>query len=110
MQRDYERRSQPRVQPAETIWVDYPDLKPRVRDMSLAGAYIEDARPLLRGHVCSIRLTLSQQQSVNAKAIVRRTDPGVGMAVEFVEISAEDRRRLQRFLGQAGQASSLPSF
>lgn len=99
MARDYERRAQPRIQPPESVLVDYPALRPRLRDISLSGAYIEDPRPLSRGRVHQIRIWIDADTPVNVKAMVRHSEEGKGMGIEFLELSDSDRNRLRHFLG-----------
>lgn len=96
---DTERRAQTRTRPSEIIYVDYPDLRPRIRHLNLWGACILDPRPLLAGHIYRLRFWLDDKTRVAAKAMVRRCDVGAGMAVEFVEMSENDRSSLRRFLG-----------
>lgn len=107
---DHERRAQPRIQPAKPIHVDYPELRPRVRDISLAGAYIEDPRPLPRGRMLQLRIQLDERTAITARAMIRRSDPGVGMGVEFLVMSDEDSKRLHDFVGVSAQVERLQSF
>jgi hypothetical protein len=104
---DLERRSQSRFQPRKPLLVDFPDQQARVRNLNLWGAYIEDPRPLPGGHVYKLRLWVDQRNPVAAKAMVRRSDPGKGMAVEFVEMTDDDRERLQEFINLCDEAESL---
>lgn len=107
---DHERRTQPRIQPARPIYADYPDLRPRVRDISLAGAYIEDHRPLPRGRMLQLRLWLDERTPINVKAMVRRSDEGAGMGVEFLTMSSEDSNRLRHFVGVEAKVERLQSY
>lgn len=94
---DFERR-RPQRMAVPGIELDYPDLQPRIRDISPFGAYIEDGRPPASVGAClRLRVWLSETESINARVIVRRVDP-IGMAVEFTEMSAPDRARLEAFL------------
>jgi hypothetical protein len=45
-----------------------------------------------------IQLTLSENITVTARAMVRRVEEGKGMSVEFLEMSSADRGRLRDFL------------
>jgi len=92
-----ERRGDQRFQ-AKGVVVELPDLKANLRDVSAFGAYIEDPRPLPLGRLMRIRLKLTQQLAINTRAMVRRVDAGVGMGVEFMEMSREDRAKLRTFL------------
>ncbi|MFQ5723377.1 MAG: PilZ domain-containing protein [Terriglobia bacterium] len=107
---DHERRTHPRIQPERGIYVEYPDLRPRVRDISLTGAFIEDNRPLSRGRMLNMTFWLDEQTPVTARAMVRRAEEGVGMGVEFLSMSNEDRNRLRQFVGISAQVERLQSF
>lgn len=107
---EHERRALPRAHPEQPVYVDYPDMRPRVRDISLSGAYIEDPRPLPRGRMLNVRLWLDEHTSITARAMIRRTDDGAGMGVEFLTMSDEDRNRLRRYVGAAPKVERLQSF
>lgn len=107
---DHERRTQVRIHPERPIYADYPDLRPRVRDISLSGAYIEDHRPLPRGRMLHVRLWLDERTSITARAMIRRSDEGVGMGVEFLTMSDDDRNRLRQFVGVDAGVERLQSF
>lgn len=99
MPRDLERRAQARTCPPAAIYVDYPDLRPRIRDLNLWGAYVLDPRPLPTGHIYQMRFWLDEKTCVTARAMVRRCVEGSGIAVEFVEMCENDRNALRHFLG-----------
>lgn len=107
---DHERRAQPRVHPDRNIQVDYPDLRPRIRDISLSGAFIEDQRPLPRGRMLKVTIRLDDRTSVSVRAMVRRSEEGVGMGVEFLSMSDQDRNHLRQFIGAPAQVERLQSF
>lgn len=106
---DESRAHPPRIQPRQVVYVDYPDHLARIRDLNLYGAYIEDPRPFSVGHVYRVRLWLDEEVTVTAKAIVRRSEPGSGLAVEFIEMSEEDRAHLRDFLGASDRAEGQKS-
>lgn len=107
---DHERRAQPRIQPDRRVYVDYPDLRPRVRDISMSGAFVEDHRPLPPGRMLNMTLWLDEQTPVTARAMIRRAEEGVGMGVEFLSMSDADLNRLRRFVGTTAQVERLQSF
>ncbi|MFQ5816654.1 MAG: PilZ domain-containing protein [Terriglobia bacterium] len=107
---DYERRGQPRIKPAKAIFVEYPGYQAQIRDLSLGGAFIEDHRPIARGRVVQMRLLLDGGTPIVAKAIVRRVEPDIGMGVEFIEMTADDRNRLREFVGDTGKIERIQSF
>ena len=81
-----EHRYSPRVKPKETLLVDYPAYRPAVRDISLAGAFIEDQRPIPPGHVIRLRIQLSANESITANVMVRRVEEARFMSVFFLPI------------------------
>jgi len=107
---DHERRAQPRLRPERPIYVDYPEWRPRVRDISLAGAYIDDHRPLPRGRMLELHIWLDDKTSITAKAMIRRSDEGQGMGVEFLSMSDDDRNRLRQVVGATAQVERLQSY
>ncbi|MBI4461311.1 MAG: PilZ domain-containing protein [Acidobacteria bacterium] len=107
---EHERRVQPRIKPEKEILVEYPEFRPRVRNISISGAFIEDPRPLPRGRVLQVRLLLDGEQTIQAKAMVRRSEPDVGMGVEFIEMTPDDRNRLRKFVGVTAKIERLQSF
>jgi len=110
MPRDHERRTQARTRLEHPVYVDYPELRPRVRDISLAGAYIEDHRPLPRGRMLQLRIWLDDATSIAAKAMIRHSDEGQGMGVEFLSMSDDDRARLRQRVGAGAQVERLQSY
>lgn len=95
-----ERRAQARVQPPALLFADYPGLESVVRDLSPSGAFIEDERPLPVGRVFTLHLRGSPlSQALELRAIVRRVEPHVGMAVEFLSMSEEALKSLRVLTG-----------
>ena len=107
---DHERRAQPRLRPERPIYVDYPEWRPRVRDISLAGAYIDDHRPLPRGRMFELHIWLDDKTPITVKAMIRRSDEGQGMGVEFLSMSDDDRNRLRQVVGATAQVERLQSY
>ena len=100
---DHERREDLRKPPRKELWVEYPDYVPRVRDLSLSGAFIEDPRPLRPGRIIRLHITDRKAPPMEIKAMVRRVVPEQGMTVEFVEMSDEVRRRLRELVGETAR-------
>lgn len=94
-----DRRSNHRVIPPEAIVAEYPGLRSVIRDLSPTGAFIEDNRPFPVGHLIDLRLRgESLPEPLHIKAIVRRVEPQIGMAVEFVSLSKSARALLSNFI------------
>lgn len=100
---EHERREDLRKPPAKPLWVEYPEYTPRVRDLSLSGAFIEDSRPLRPGRIIRLHITDREGPPLEMKAMVRRVVPDEGMTVEFVEMSDETRRRLRGLVGDTAR-------
>jgi len=107
---EHERRGQPRITPKKPLFVAYPDYRPRIRDISLSGAFIEDSRPVPRGRVLTLHILTSEEPPIKAKAMVRRVEPEAGMGVEFIEMSTADRARLRDFIGVTAKIERLEAF
>lgn len=98
MRENYDRRWGPRV-PAHEAAVELLDFRPRVRDLSQAGAFIEDPRPLPAGRMVRLLLRLDpHSRAITVWGMVRRVEEGKGMGVEFVQIVPDDRAALRNFL------------
>lgn len=94
-----DRRSNLRIVPPMAVVAEYPGLRSVIRDLSPTGAFIEDDRPFPVGRVLDLRLRgESFPFPVDVKAVVRRVEPQIGMAVEFVALTADARSLLQRFI------------
>ncbi|MFQ5662710.1 MAG: PilZ domain-containing protein [Terriglobia bacterium] len=109
MERDYDRRAGLRLRGQETR-IEFFELQPRLRDLSMSGAYIEDPRPLRPGRMVRMRIWLGDDASITVRGMIRRVDEGAGMAMEFVEISEADRTRLRNFLRTVAQREQLQFF
>jgi len=96
---DLERRNDPRVQ-GETLTVEFLAPVPRVRDLSISGLFILDPRPLQRGQTVQLRITLGSGAPLIVTGMVRRVEPGVGMAIEFTQIDASARRRIKEYVAR----------
>lgn len=105
-----ERRSHLRIVPPQAIVAEYPGLRSVIRDLSPTGAFVEDERPFPVGHVIDVRLRgEGLPHPLSVKAVVRRVEPQIGMAVEFVALNHEDRVQLLRFIegSQTPQTDSV---
>lgn len=92
-----------RIVPPGSLQAEYPGMRSAVRDLSLAGAFIEDERPLPVGRIFKLRLsspTFGTEMELDA--VVRRVEPHMGMAVEFVALSRDAKKTLEDLVGQGG--------
>lgn len=86
--------------PKQEMRVEYPTIAPRVRNLSLTGAFIEDKRPLSKGRVLPVKLWVQPNEAITVNAMVRRVEDGEGMGVEFLGMSDADHTRLRRSVGE----------
>lgn len=91
---DREKRSAPRIPVRERISVLYPEFESTIRDLSLAGAFIEDKRPLRVGQTLRLRIP-GNRGPIDVLAMVRRVEPGTGMGVEFLEMNHSSHEHLR---------------
>lgn len=96
---EQQRRAHPRMIPSQSVFVDYPEYRPQVRDLSLSGAFIEDPRPMAPGRSVKVKLWLSYYEPVAIEAMVRRVEEGRGIGVEFLRMNKADYSRLRAFVG-----------
>jgi hypothetical protein len=66
-------------------------------DVSGNGCYIETILPLPKGTTLKVDFWMDTEKIVTT-AIVRTSDPGVGMGIEFIGLLEEKRNRLQQHL------------
>ncbi|MBV8478497.1 MAG: PilZ domain-containing protein, partial [Acidobacteria bacterium] len=83
-------------------------------DISGSGCYIETLTPFPIGTNIQVEFWMEQQR-INTTALVRTSDPAVGMGLEFVGLAPDVQERLQHFLdkrdpvGIAGPPHSSPA-
>lgn len=98
MKPDFNRRCVPRVSIPEAV-VELLDFRPRLRDLSDAGVFVEDPRPVKAGRMVRLLLRLDERsRAITVWGMVRRVEEGKGMGIEFMEMSAADRALLHNFL------------
>src|SRR5216684_5987390 len=104
----HSRRFTSRVETHERVWVDWrcdgrEDIS-RVRNMSLGGLFVETRTS--RGLGSTIKLEfLVQEGQIRADAVVRRVEPGNGLALKFTAVTDEDRTRLAALMNRFRQPS-----
>ena len=99
----YSRRFASRVETHERVWVDWrcdgrEDIS-RVRNLSLGGLFVET--PKKRGVGSTAKLEfLVQEGQIRADVVVRRAEPGHGLAMKFTAVNEEDRPRLEALISR----------
>ncbi len=87
-----------------SVVAEYAGLRAEVRNLSLSGGFIEDYDPLPVGREIEIHLKGQELRGeIIVQAVVRRVEPHVGMAVEFVALSADSERRLRESLERSSR-------
>jgi Type II secretion system (T2SS), protein E, N-terminal domain/PilZ domain len=86
-------------------FASFPGGTARLRDLSLGGAMLEERDPLPVGSRIPLTLHLGRV-AVSCTCLVTQSIWDEGMAVEFVDISAADRRRLLEFITAAVDAKT----
>jgi len=66
-------------------------------DISGRGCYVESRVPLPLGTPLSVTFWI-ESEKVLTRAVVRASDPGVGMGIEFVGLEQGSKERLQQYL------------
>ena len=95
------RRVRRRIKPDIVVCVEFPGLRAIIRDVSTTGAFIEDERPLPVGRGVDLQVRFDKSlPPVEVRAVVRRVEPQVGMAVEFTSLSEEAAAQLRRVVGE----------
>ena len=73
-------------------------LKTRSQDLSQEGMLVETGEPLPEGTEFHARIFIADVDPIEADCVVKRHLRGVGMGVEFVEMSPADRVQLRKLL------------
>ncbi len=96
---ELDRRQDLRIIPPEAIVAEYPGIRSVIRDLSPTGAFVEEDRPFPVGRLIDMRLRgEGLETDIEVKAIVRRVESQIGMAVEFIALSKETREHLLKFV------------
>ena len=98
---DDERRKYPRVSLETEVWLGQDGLfartTERLANLSLGGAFIETRSGSKVNEIFSLRFALKNDY-ITSTVIVRNVQVGVGMGVEFLDLSPEGRDKLEAFL------------
>lgn len=94
-----ENRLSHRVRPLAALLATYSGVTASVGDLSLDGAFVETPQPLALGQTFPLRISSPElPPGLDVQVVVRRVDPGQGMAVEFLSLTEEGYRRLRKLL------------
>ena len=99
MPRERDRRLETRV-PEQAVQAEYVVSPVLVRDLSVGGLSLLDPNPHQRGESVELVVRMPEGDPIRVRAMVRRVDAGVGMALEFIHIEPADRRRLKEHIAR----------
>ena len=77
----------------------------RLRNLSVGGAFLETRSGWRIGEIFSLRFALKLDY-VMSTVVVRNLQQGVGMGVEFLDLSPESRSTLEAFIAAASESPS----
>jgi len=66
-------------------------------DVSGNGCYVETIYPLPKGTMVKADIWI-ESEKITTSAVVRASDPGVGMGIEFIGLTDETKQRVQEYL------------
>jgi tetratricopeptide (TPR) repeat protein len=106
------RRKHPRIRAPKSMWVGWRSAgqtsTARAENMGLGGLFLRTENPARHGSMLELVFELPTGD-VRARAIVRRSMPGRGMGVQFIEMRPEDRARLNRYLTREVAMQEIPA-
>ncbi len=80
----------------------------RLENVGLGGLYLHAANPAHEGTMIDVVLDLPTGQ-VYARAKVRRSTPAKGMGLQFIQMTPEDRAKLNRYLAAPEVSAKAPA-
>jgi uncharacterized protein (TIGR02266 family) len=96
-----DRRKHPRVRLATQVECEAAMILTFSRDVSAGGMFVETNTPLPTGTILTLRFNLDYETSVVAKAVVTYRIRKFGMGVHFLDLTAEDRERIEKYVRQS---------
>ena len=72
--------------------------------MSLGGLFIETRAPKSLGSTVKLEF-LVQEGQIRADSVVKRVEPGRGLALKFTAVSEQDRPRLAKLMVRLRQST-----
>jgi tetratricopeptide (TPR) repeat protein len=79
----------------------------RAETIGMGGLFLHTQDPPSKGSIVELLFDLKAGE-VRARAVVRNNVPGKGMGVQFVQMQAADRARLNQFLSKYSAAQQTP--
>jgi hypothetical protein len=100
-----DKRTSPRLPTSPGNYVIYVEGSGSIRDLSLTGVFVADEDPLSIGTTINFELRLPTC-SIPVKGIVRRSVPGQGMGIQFVQLGPEGKILLKSYLDSLARTPS----
>lgn len=83
----------------EVEWiVSGASFKGTISDISEGGAYIDTLNPCPIGTLIRMKFKISDNKELNLKAVVKNSMIGMGMGVEFINLTEEQKAILQELI------------
>jgi PilZ domain len=99
-----EKRGTPRFSPKAGTHIIYVEGSAAIRDLSENGMYVLDPEPLPDGSKIKFALRLGTFD-IPMEGTVSRSVDGLGMVIQFTDMSREAKRRLRIHLSELGPSS-----
>jgi hypothetical protein len=99
-----DKRTSPRVPTRPGNYVIYVEGSGSISDLSVTGVFVIDEDPLPVGTTINFELRL-QSCSIPVKGVVRRSVPGKGMGIQFVQLGPEGKILLKSYLDTLARSS-----
>lgn len=104
-----QRRRYPRHKAPKGMFVGWKSANQRAvshaESVGMGGLFLDTANPPSKGSIIELLFDLKTGE-VRARAVVRHSHPGHGMGVQFVQMQAADRARLNQFLSKYSETPS----
>ena len=105
------RRKYPRFRPPKGMWVGWKapgqTATSKMDSMGMGGLFLHAEKPPSPGSTIELLFDLPTGE-VRARAVVRRSIPGKGMGVQFIQMRPEDRAKLNQYLLRQEAAEKEP--
>jgi len=70
----------------------------KISDLSVGGAYIDTLSPCPEGSEITMRFQLPNGKQLMLKGVVKTSFAGMGMGIEFINLTDADRKALEEFI------------
>ncbi len=100
-----EQRHHPRLSYAREVWIGQDGIfsrtNERLANISVGGVFLQTAASYAKGAILNIRFKVGAEANfISSSAIVRNLRPGLGIGLEFLDLSPEAKQDLAAFITQ----------